>query len=105
MMRKHKANGLARGPADLYPVDWRDARRLLDPKGRVESLLRPTTLAVHAWRSKLISNGVVAYPPAESWLGRKCTEHAIGEENRPRADENNGSRSPIPPLQSSSSPP
>lgn len=51
-----RQNGLhqwALPPDYFYPVHWRQADWLLDPRRRLEEVVRPETIAVHLWNHRI----------------------------------------------------
>lgn len=68
----------ARPQPVFYPLTDDQAHLLTDPDDRgAYALIRPETIAVHAWRGKLWSIGRSGRPPNSSWLGQRCRELSL----------------------------
>jgi hypothetical protein len=53
LVKKHHLTKTALGPSAFYPVTWADAQTLYGPAAKIEKLIRPDTIAVHLWHSRL----------------------------------------------------
>lgn len=76
LVKKHRLTRTALSPDAFYPVEWADARSLYGPAGRIEKLIRPETIAVHLWHSRL--GDLRLSPPADnSYLGKMARKLGV----------------------------
>ena len=78
LARKHGLAGAARPPSRFYPVHWRDAAWLVDPRRSLESVIQPDTIAVHLW-NEVIRKLDLAQAPAGSFAARLVREGNLAD--------------------------
>lgn len=76
LVKKHRLTRTAKAPAAFYPVTWADAHTLYGPAERVERLIKPETIAVHLWHSRL-GDLRLRPPPEESYIGKMAKKLGV----------------------------
>lgn len=76
LARKHGVLGQAQPKEVFYPLPYDRAQALFDKSEVVESLVQPTTVAIHMWNSRL-RDLVDQPPPDDSYIAKLCRQHGV----------------------------